>query len=263
MEFSRRISESEGPERECRSRIREELLALGVKPGGALLVHSSFKSLGDVPGGIRTLTDGLAGALGPEGTLLMPALSYMSVGREQPHFDVRATPSCVGAVTEYFRRLEGTVRSMHPTHSMCGRGPLAAALFDKHILDTTPCGPNSPFSRLRFHGGQVLMLGCGLLPNTAMHAIEDAADAPYIYEDEPIKYTLTGYDGKSISAVHRRHAHFPQHYDRVRPGLLGRGLEEGTVLEARCHLFDAGKLWDCVMNMLMKDVYCFAKKDEP
>ena len=32
-------------------RIAADLRALGVKAGGVLLVHSSFKSLGPVPGG--------------------------------------------------------------------------------------------------------------------------------------------------------------------------------------------------------------------
>lgn len=245
--------------RGCAAEIRGGLLALGVRPGGALLVHSSFKSLGPVPGGIRTLVDGLEEALGPEGTLLMPALSYQSVTREQPVFDVRNTPSCVGAVPEYFRTAEGTSRSLHPTHSMCGRGRLAGELFADHARDATPCGPNSPFNRLRLYGGQILMLGCGLLHNTTMHAAEEAARAPYIFDPAPVEYTLVGYDGVPHKAVHTRHADFPQHYDRVGPGLMGRGLAEGRVLEAQCWLYDAAALWEHALGMLKEDVYCFYK----
>ena len=248
--------------RACSAKIREELLSLGVTPGGVLLVHSSYKSLGPVPGGIQTVIDGLAGALGPEGTLLMPALSWVSVDREHPEFDVRTTPSCVGAIPETFRTLAGTERSMHPTHSVCGRGPLAHELFQGHILDRTPCGIHSPFSRLRHFHGQILMLGCGLRPNTSMHAVEEAAWAPYLLEPEPVEYVLTGYDGAKVTALHRRHSHFPQLYDRVAPMLRGRGLAEGPVLDARCHLLDAGALWQAVLERLAEDIHFFIREEQ-
>jgi aminoglycoside 3-N-acetyltransferase len=244
---------------ECKGRIVEDLLALGVRRGGVLLVHSSFKSLGEVPGGIQTVIDGLKDALGPRGTLLLPGLSWVSVDYEHPIFDVRSTPSCVGAIPEYFRTLEGTARSIHPTHSVCGQGPLTGELFKDHILDRSPCGTHSPFSQLKYHGGQVLMLGCGLLRNTTIHAVEETAGAPYLFEVEPIEYTLTGYDGVPVKVLHKRHGTFPQHFDRVRPALIGNGLSEGNVLEAFCGLYDAKALWDCAFDMLQKDISCFIK----
>lgn len=246
-------------ERECRSRIREDLLRLGVAPGGVLLVHSSFKSLGPAPGGIDTLIGALLDALGPGGTLLMPGFSWLSVTRQNPCFHVRDTPCCVGAVPSRFMELEGTVRSMHPTHSFCGQGPRVEELFKDHIHDTTPCGANSPITKLRFMKGQVLMLGCGLRPNTTMHAVEEEACAPYLFEDEPVEYTLVGYDGRPIEVRHRRHAAFAQHYDRIAPELAGGGLAQGGVLDARCHLMDAGALWACASEMLRKDILCFAR----
>lgn len=186
-------------ELKCREQIAEDLLHLGVRPGGLLLVHSSYKSLGTVPGGIQTVIEGLLDALGAEGTLLMPALSWENVTRERPVFNVRTTPSCVGAIPEYFRQLDGTLRSMHPTHSVSGQGPLCETLFEGHGLDSTPCGPHSPFAKLKDYGGQVLMLGCGLFHNTSVHAIEEAAGAPYLFEAEPVEYTLIGYDGAAAA----------------------------------------------------------------
>lgn len=245
--------------RECRDRISRELEALGVRRGGVLMVHSSYKSPGPVPGGIQTLIDGLVQALGEEGTLLMPGLSYETVTRANPCFDVRITPVCVGAVPEYFRKLPGTLRSVHPTHSVCGRGALAGELFLGHELDTTPCGPHSPFAQLRLVGGQVLMLGCGLLHNTMIHAVEEAAGAPYLFEPEPLVYRVTGHDGVEREAAHSRHADFPQHFDRPAAALLGRGLTEGPVLQAQCWLYDAGRLWDHALDMLGNDIYSFFK----
>lgn len=240
-------------------RIAADLRALGVKAGGVLLVHSSFKSLGPVPGGPAAVVDGLRQALGAEGTLLFPGLSYLFVGRDQPVFDVRSTPCCVGALPEFFRQLPETRRSLHPTHSVCGQGKRAAEIIAGHELDHTPCGVHSPFHRLQMLGGQILMLGCGLLPNTSMHAIEEEAGAPYLFEPDPLEYTLVDYDGRRFQSVHQRHTHFPQHFDRVREALLGHGLREGNVLEARCHLIEAAALREAALKLLQRDLYTFYK----
>src|SRR5512137_302949 len=96
--------------------LASDLLELGVRPEGVLLVHSSLKALGPRAGGPAHVIAGLQRALGPRGTLLMPALSYASVTPEHPLFDLRTTPSCVGIIPETFRRMPGVLRSLHPTH---------------------------------------------------------------------------------------------------------------------------------------------------
>ena len=105
------------------SDIAAALRSLGVRRGGSLLVHSSLRSLGRVPGGAETVVRGLLAALGEDGTLLMPALTYEFVRSHNPVFDVRGTPSNVGLIPEDFRLRPGTQRSIHPTHSVCAVGP--------------------------------------------------------------------------------------------------------------------------------------------
>jgi hypothetical protein len=87
--------------RDWACRIAAGLRDIGVVAGDTVLVHSSFKSLGPVPGGIETVVQGLLLAVGSEGTLLMPALSWAL--RPPEIFDVRLTTSNVGAIPEYFR----------------------------------------------------------------------------------------------------------------------------------------------------------------
>ena len=87
----------------ARQRIAAGLREAGVEPGGVALVHSSLSSLGHVPDGAETVVGGLLEALGAEGTLLMPALSYEHVHAGQSRFDVRRTPANIGAIPEYFR----------------------------------------------------------------------------------------------------------------------------------------------------------------
>jgi aminoglycoside 3-N-acetyltransferase len=236
--------------------ITSDLLALGVQPGGVLLVHSSLRSLG-LPAGLPDRAGvairGLLAALGEAGTLLMPALSYETVGADQPRFDVLRTPSCVGALPEAFRVRPGTLRSVHPTHSVCAAGPRAAELLGDHAQDTTPVGPRSPFARLPECGGQILFLGCGLRPNTSMHGVEERVDPPYLYA-EPVDYQITLADGSETSMTVRSHGFrgWEQRYDRLE-GLMEKGITRGRVLAAECYLLDARAAWDAALAALRKD----------
>ena len=77
----------------AKKQLRDDLLSLGIRPGDALLMHSSFKSLGGVEGGAAGFYDVLLNLLGGAGTMIVPTLSYRDVTRENPLFDARTTPS--------------------------------------------------------------------------------------------------------------------------------------------------------------------------
>jgi aminoglycoside 3-N-acetyltransferase len=228
-----------------------DLHTAGIRMGGTLLVHASFKSIGPVPGGVETVIDGLQAALGPEGTLLMPALSYENVLPERPVFDLKSTPSCVGIIPETFRLRAGTKRSMHPTHSVSAVGPLSDALLSLHILDSTPCGENSPFTRLPYFNGQILMIGCGLLPNTSMHSIEEIAQVPYLFNPSVV-YTLIDEYGQRTEKAYKPHnfINIIQRYDRVESILGDPDLRTGKVLNSKIYLIEASALKEAALLVL-------------
>lgn len=245
-----------------RERIAAEAKALGVRRGGVLLVHSSLCSLGHVPGGAETMVRGLMDAVGDDGTLMMPALSYATVNAKQAVFDVQRTPSCVGVITERFRTRNGTTRSVHPTHSVCGVGPLAEAILGAHHLDRTPCGANSPFRAVRDRGGQILFLGCGLRPNTSMHGVEELVEPPYLFGSE-VAYRIVLEGGGRMKITCRRHGFdgWAQRYERIE-GMMGEpGLRVGKVLEATVHLLDARAFWARAEKALRRDALCFVERE--
>lgn len=246
---------------EAVQRIANDLLSVGVRRGGVLLVHSSLRSLGHVPGGPETVIQGLLTALGPAGTLLMPALSYEHVTPENPIFDVLRTPSNIGAMAEFFRTRPGTRRSVHPTHSVCGVGRLADALLQAHHLDSTPCGPHSPFRLLPEYGGQILMLGCDLRPNTTMHAIEELVEPPYLFGPTQ-SYQFVFPDGQTKEKVYRIHnfAGWAQRYDRVQALLNSAGLKRGSILAADVFLLESRALWEAALAALQKDPLHFVEE---
>jgi len=246
---------------EVESRMARDLTTLGVRQGGVLLVHASFKSLGPLPDGPESAIGGLLAALGRDGTLLMPALSYETVNAEHPDFDVRLTPSCVGALPEFFRKRSGTVRSVHPTHSVCGVGSGVARLLGDHGRDVTPCGPNSPFVRLRDASGQILFLGCGLKPNTSMHGVEELVEPPYLYSGWAV-YRITLADGSETTMRVRRHGFkgWAQRYDRIEAVMGGAGIRAGRVLSADCFLLEAPVFWRRAHAALMAEPLFFVDR---
>ncbi|MCC7146069.1 MAG: AAC(3) family N-acetyltransferase [Phycisphaeraceae bacterium] len=242
--------------------MASQLKLAGVRAGGAILVHSSLKSLGQVPGGPESVVRGLLEAVGVEGTVLMPALSYASVGAFRPYFDVRHSPSCVGTIPEHFRRRAGTLRSVCPTHSVSGVGPRAEELLGGQQADVTPCGEHSPFRKLMHSGGQVVMLGCGLRPNTSMHSIEEIVGPPYLFKPEPIHYQVILADGREITMPLKAHdfVNTTQRYDRLEE-VLGPGeLRRGKVLAAEVWVIEAAAMLDKAVAALRKNPLFFVDR---
>lgn len=246
---------------ETEKKIASDLHTLGVAPGETVLVHSSLRSLGKMEGGAETVIRGLLRALGVEGTLLFPALSFRDVTMENPYFDVRNTPCCIGALPEYFRTRENTLRSIHPTHSVSGTGRLAPMLLADHELDETSCGKNSPFRKLREQKSWILFIGCGIASNTSMHAVEELVDPPYLH-GKKVAYQCTLQDGSVREMrVHRHNFQgYLQNYKRVGEILSGNELRQGPVLEAQCHLMRVDVMWEKALACLKKDPFHFVLK---
>ena len=98
-------------------KIKEDLSALGLRKGDAVLVHSSFKSMGAVEGGIATFVEAILSVLGDTGTLIVPTLTFVEVSETNRVFDYEKSKSCVGAISEIVRLMDGAKRSINPTHS--------------------------------------------------------------------------------------------------------------------------------------------------
>lgn len=243
--------------------IAQDARQLGICPGDVVLVHSSLRALGvgvtpeDVIAGLRL-------AVGENGTLVFPALSYFSCNREHPYFDYKESPSNVGAIPEYFRtQVEGVLRSMNPTHSCCAWGPQAAYITEGHCLDTTPCGPNSPYRRLYALAGKILFLGCGTACNTSMHAVEELIQPSYLFA-ESVHYIMIGRDGKRRQADCRAHDFrgVVQRYDRLPPLLPADAVKSGKILAAQATWMQSEAMWKTAECWYRQDPYYFVDRTQ-
>ena len=115
-----------------RRTLRHDFERLGVETADTLFVHSSFKSLGNVDGGPETVVVALEDAVGPDGLLMMPVFNLIERPLRHKVWDISTTPSTVGWLTEYFRRMPGTFRSDHYSHSVAARGMDAESFVADH-----------------------------------------------------------------------------------------------------------------------------------
>lgn len=247
---------------ELARKIASDAEALGIKKGDAVLVHSSLRSLGGASP--SDVIDGLREALGEEGTLMLPALSYMYCNPRNRIFDYYATPSNVGALPEFFRTsVSGVKRSLNPTHSCCAIGKKADFLTSGHILDDTPCGENSPFRRLYELDGKILFIGCGMCPNTSMHAVEELSNPDYLFGDT-YEYSLTDSNGSVLSKPCRSHGFdgVIQRYDRLTCLLSGDEISAGKILSADCYLISSSAMWKKADEKYREDPHYFIDRIE-
>jgi aminoglycoside 3-N-acetyltransferase len=160
---------------------------LQIDRGDIVLVHSSLDGLRlDFPW--FRLLGLLRDVVGPSGTLLFPTYPRglsSDVLREGAIFDVRATPSYTGALSELARRTAGAVRSLHPTKSLCALGPAAEELCGTHHLSPYPYDATSPYAKLAQLGGKTIGLGVSTARMSIVHAADD-----YLKEAFPVQVYL-------------------------------------------------------------------------
>jgi aminoglycoside 3-N-acetyltransferase len=167
-----------------KEKLRHDLKNLGVELGDVLFIHSSFKSLGPVDGGAGTVVSALEAAVGSEGLILMPSFNLVESGQRAEIWDIETTPSTVGWLTEFFRRMPGTYRSDHYSHSVAARGKGAKDFVAEHLSregykspwDRKPWGKtygsHSPMYKAYQVDGKILMLGVDYDSSTYIHFVE-------------------------------------------------------------------------------------------
>ena len=148
--------------------LLEDLGRAGIDPHGMLLCHFSMKKIGPVENGADTVLDALMEYM-KNGLLIVPCHTWSNVDDENPVFDVRETKPCVGLLPDLFRRREGVVRTLHPTHSLCVYGPRAQAFAEGQERFDTPCAPGSCYGELLRQNAQVMMVGVTFACNTSVH----------------------------------------------------------------------------------------------
>ncbi len=229
--------------------IEDQLRALGVLRGGVLLVHTSFRAVRPVEGGPLGLVRALRGALGPDGTLVMPTMSDGVTP-----FDPRSTPTDgMGITAELFWRQPGVLRSTHPGGSFAAEGPHAPRICAPQPL-SPPHGPDSPVGRVHELGGQVLLLGVTHSENTTLHLAEALARVPYSVSHP----TTVEIDGVATTVPIAETDHCCRGFLCADAWLRARELQrDGRVGSAEARLADARAVVEVALEHLARDPLVF------
>ena len=139
---------------------------IGIKNGDTLVVHTSYKSLGGVEGGADAVIDAFIELAGKDGTVLFPNFNFQS-WTEMHYFDVKETPSKMGAITEIARLRPNALRTPHPIYSFAAIGARAEE-FSK-ADDVEAYGPNSAFALFHKINGTIVSIGLDFNSTFSMH----------------------------------------------------------------------------------------------
>jgi len=244
------ISNLNNPRELSRAVVRDQLHALGVQPGGVLLVHTSFRAVRPVDGGPQGLIDALRDALGPDGTLVMPSWT----GSDDEPFDPATTPASpdLGIVAETFRGQPDVTRSNH-AFACAAIGPHAAAI-TTGPLPLPPHRRESPVGRVHDLDGQVLLLGVDHDADTTLHLAELLAAVPYRVP----KYITVFEDGRAVRIAYGENDHCCQRFNLANDWLRMRGLQaEGMVGHAAAKLIRARDIVAIAREHLARDPLVF------
>jgi aminoglycoside N3'-acetyltransferase len=245
------MSDNEAAKTEIsRSDLTRQLRTLGVEPGGVLLVHTSFRAVRPVEGGVAGLIAALRDALGPTGTLVMPSYT----GDDEEPFDPEATAASpdLGVVADAFWRLPGVRRSDHP-QAFAAVGPQAEAI-TADPLPLPPHIPASPVGRVHDLDGQVLLLGVGHDANSTLHLAELLAGVPYRVP----KHCTVLRDGRPVRIDYAENDHCCARFALADDWLRALGRQsEGRVGHAHARLARSRHIVAAAREHLARDPLLF------
>ncbi|MCL2003528.1 MAG: AAC(3) family N-acetyltransferase [Oscillospiraceae bacterium] len=231
------------------------LEALGVNPGGTLMVHLSYKAIGAVDGRGDTVLDALAEFM-RQGLLVLPSHTWSNVGADNPVMDVLYTPTCVGKLTELFRRRPGVIRSFHPTHSVAALGADAEAFVSGEEHIQTPCGEGGVYYKLWERDAQILLLGVNFTRNTYIHGVEDWDGAEGTLSRERTDLYVIMPEGKRLYTPQYRHCAplGSETFSKLEPDALRQGVMAiGRFGSASARLMRAKPLREMTAALLKED----------
>lgn len=231
------------------------LRALNIKRSGTLMIHLSYKAIGDVDGRGDAVLDALSEYMQP-GLLVLASHTWANVNDRNPVMDALYTPSCVGALTEIFRKREGVCRSLHPTHSLAALGADAEEFVAGEERIGTPCGEGGAYHKLWQRNAYILLIGVNFTRNTYVHGIEEWDGAQGTISPKRTDMYVITPAGQRLHTPQNRHCAplGSETFSKLEPQALNEGvLSIGRFGDADARLMRAAPLREMVAGLLKND----------
>lgn len=169
-------------------KLAKEWQNSGIEKGDVVLVHSSLSRLirevkkkYDILISPQDVYDSLLNAIGKNGTLILPLFNFDFP--KTKFFDIRISPSHMGALTEIGRKNKNAVRTGHPIYSFSIIGKHSDKF--KNIDNYSGYGQNSPFAKIKELNGKIAVIGLSDQNSmTSYHFVEEQNLVNYRYFKE-------------------------------------------------------------------------------
>lgn len=219
-----------------------------ISRDATVLIHSAFKGLSKKNVNPLIFMDELVNYFSVDANILMPAMSWRICTPLNPYFDVNKTPGNVGYLAEVFRTKYSSYRSLHPTHSVSGRGPLAYMYLYEHHKNKTPCSEVSPFKKIAENGGLIFMLGVGLECCTLFHCAEEMIARDLYLMPETEEYLCSDFESIIHKVQIHRHQKKIRDYNKLKTILKNEGALVDGVFR--------GQKWLCINAKKSLSIAC-------
>jgi aminoglycoside N3'-acetyltransferase len=154
--------------------IKEQLAALEIPYGAAVIAHTALRCVGNVEGGASALFDLLLEhILSKSGVLCIPTHTWDKAADGAVSLDLTKDECCLGAFSK-IALSKGGVRTENPTHSMAlfGDPERVEALAELERAVSFPTAKDGAYAELA-KGGYVLLVGVDQSKNTFLHAADE------------------------------------------------------------------------------------------
>lgn len=233
--------------------LKQQIKDMGITPEDTVLIHTSYKSIGDVEGGIDGLIDTFKEYLS-EGLFIIPTHTWSVVNRENPVFDVRSTIPCIGAVPTVAAFRKDGIRSLHPTHSVWATGKKAKEFTKGDEFATTPAPVGGCWNRLINYSAKILLIGVGNNRNTFIHAVDEMANLDDRLVQTPWDVTIVDYDGRKITHTFRNHGITgSENFGNYEKMFVEKGVQSfGKLGDAKVRICDAKMCAEVLLQLFGK-----------
>lgn len=243
--------------------IVEDIGAFGFKCGDIVVLHSSYRKIGNVDGGPAAVIEAFMDVLLPDGALLFPNLNipHEFTVKNPPRFDLKSGHiKDLGIIPETFKFEYAEYFSIHTTHAMMGIGRKARDILKNHEKAGVPCGANTPWDKNARNGGKLLLIGVNQSSNTTKHCAEEQIEDSFQLSAETINGIVL-IDGKETVVSSRLHRWgCSGDFNKLNPELGELGyLTWGTIGNAETMCIDARGFVELGIRKLNQDPRWFNK----
>lgn len=246
------------------SKLRSQLSELGLERNDTVLIHTSFRTLGEVEGGPNGLIDGFCEYLS-QGLFVVPTHTWENVTASQPVYNVRTSVPCIGLVPRTAALRTDGIRSLHPTHSVWAYGREAVSFVAGEELAETPAPVGGAWWKLGEMGAKILLIGVGHNRNTFLHAVDEIAGLDDRLNPNTFSVTVMGRRGEQWTHTFRPHGETGSElFGKFEPAFQEWGVQRmGRLGDAAVRVVDAAKARDCLLRIYRHTRENLLLREEP